>query len=264
MSDAWNAADPYEAYVGRWSRKLAPSFVSWTKMPVGARVVEVGCGTGALSEAALAAGASRHIGVDLSRAYVHEARRRLDGPRAGFLVSSALALPLREGSADAALSGLVLNFVPEPASMLREMRRVLAPGGLAALYVWDYAGKMELTRHFWDAAGELDPQAKALDAATRFPMCAPGPLRALFERAGFERVETGAVDQPTRFRDFDDYWTPFLGAQGPAPGYCASLDPKAREALRENIRARLPIAADGSIDLVARAWAVKGYSPASS
>jgi hypothetical protein len=132
---------------------------------------------------------------------------------------------------------------------------------VVAAYVWDYAGRMELIRQFWDAAAALDPAAAGLDEGRRFPLCRPGPLAALFAGAGLAGVATRPIDVPTRFADFDDYWSPFLGGQGPAPGYAMSLDPQRRSALREALRARLPAAADGSIALTARAWAVKGVRP---
>ena len=113
-------------------------------------------------------------------------------------------------------------------------------------------------RYFWDAAVALDPGALDLDEGRRFPLCAPAPLTALFEDAGLRDVETRAIDVPTRFRDFDDYWTPFLGGQAPAPGYAMSLTEERRAALRDRIRSKLPIANDGSINLIARAWAVRG------
>jgi hypothetical protein len=118
---------------------------------------------------------------------------------------------------------------------------------------------MELMRRFWDAAVALDPAARELDEGRRFgAICRPESLTDLFRNAGLRRVETRSVDVPTLFRDFDDYWTPFLGGQGPAPGYAVSLSEDRRAALRERIRADLPIAADGSIPLIARAWAVRG------
>lgn len=113
-------------------------------------------------------------------------------------------------------------------------------------------------RHFWDAAAALDPGAADLDEGSRFEMCRPERLEALWCGAGLLDVASRAIDVPTVFRDFDDYWTPFLGGQGPAPGYALSLDPRHRDALRDRIRAGLPVAADGSIGLVARAWAVRG------
>ena len=157
------------------------------------------------------------------------------------------------------VSGLVLNFVPDPAAAVAEMTRVARPGGAVAAYVWDYRDGMELMRRFWDAAVALDPVARELDEGQRFgPMCRPEVLAALFRDAGLRRVEARAVDVPTRFRDFDDYWMPFLGGQGPAPGYAMTLSENRRAALRERIRADLPIASDGSISLSARAWAVRG------
>jgi len=255
--DAWNQADAYEPYVGRWSRLLAPRFLAWTGWR-GGEVVDVGCGTGALSQALLAGGATRLAGFDLSASYVRQSRAAMGSLRARFEVGDAQRLPLPDASFDAAMSGLVLNFVPEPARMLREMRRVVRPGGLVALYVWDYGGKMEMIRAFWDAAVALDPQARALDEGRRFPVCRPEALEALAREAGLREVTSAAIDQPTLFGDFDDYWTPFLGGQGPAPGYCASLAPAARDALRERLRASLPTMVDGRIPLVARAWAVRG------
>ena len=141
--------------------------------------------------------------------------------------------------------------------MVAEMARAGRPGSAIALYVWDYASGMELMRCFWDAAKALVPAASALDERVRFPGCAPAPLEALFTATGLSGVAR-AIDVQTRFRDFDDCWSPFLGGQGPAPGYAMSLPEDRRVALREAIRASLPIASDGSIQLTARAWAVRG------
>jgi SAM-dependent methyltransferase len=178
--------------------------------------------------------------------------------RAAFVVADARALPQPARSVDVVVSGLALNFIPQPEIALAEMTRVARPGGTVALYVWDYAGRMELVRRFWDAAVALDPRASALDEGRRFPICHPAALEAHLRGAGLLEVESRAIEVPTRFRDFDDYWSPFLGGQGPAPGYAMGLDEDRRSALRERIRRSLPIAADGSIALVARAWAVRG------
>ena len=156
------------------------------------------------------------------------------------------------------VAGLVLHFVPQPQLALSEMIRVAKPGGRVAAYVWDYAGKMQLLRHFWNAAAALDPQAADLDEGRRFPLCQPQPLVELFQSAGLKNVEVRAIDISTDFKDFDDYWSPFLGGQGPAPSYTLSLSEDQRAALRERLRAGLPIALDGSIPLVARTWAVRG------
>lgn len=262
MADRWTSGDAYEPYVGRWSRLLAPRFLAWAGLPARPAVVDVGCGTGAVSAALLARGARSLVGVDPSPAYVAHAAAHLKDPRARFEVGDAQALPLPDGGLDAAVSGLVLNFVPRPERAVAEMARVVRPGGLVAAYVWDYAEGMGLMRRFWDAAVALDPAARALDEGVRFPLCRPGPLRALFEGAGLEGVAVEPVDQPTVFRDFDDYWRPFTGGQGPAPSYYAGLPEPARAALRERLRATLPAAPDGTIPLVARAWAARGTARA--
>ena len=158
------------------------------------------------------------------------------------------------------VSGLVLNFLPEPQLAVAEMLRVARRNGTVAAYVWDYAGKMQLMRYFWDAAAALDPAAHDLDEGRRFPICLPSPLAKLFIDAGLQNVEVRGIDIATNFRDFDDYWSPFLGGQGPAPSYAMSLSEEGRDALRERIRSSLPIAQNGSIPLVARAWAVRGVS----
>lgn len=257
--DVWAAGNLYEPYVGRWSRLVAREFLAWLDVEPGKQWIDVGCGTGALTQTILDVADPRSIvGVDPSDAFVSYAVDHVQDARATFRVADARELPLEDSSVDVAVSGLVLNFVPEPERALAEMTRVLGAGGLAAAYVWDYADKMELMRYFWDAAVALDPAAAELDEGARFPICAPDALEKAFTAAGLSAVEGRAIDVPTRFQSFDDYWTPFLGGQGPAPGYAMSLDEDRRAALRERIRDALPVASDGSIDLIARAWAACG------
>lgn len=260
-ADAWSHGDGYEPYIGRWSRLVAPKFLDWAALPPRPRAVDIGCGTGAVSRALIERGVASIDGIDLSPAYVEHASKTLgrSGVPARFQVGDATHLPYASGTFDAAVSGLALNFVPDPLAMVREMRRVLRPGGRAAVYVWDYAGRMDLIRHFWDAAVDLDPaRAKPLDEAARFPVCDPERLAALFRDGGFHGVTSGRVDQPTNFVDFEDFWNPFLLGQGPAPGYLKALPEAERARLRGAVRARLPVAADGSIRLLARAWTVRG------
>jgi SAM-dependent methyltransferase len=258
-TEQWATGAAYEPYVGRWSRLVARELLAWLAVPPGARWLDVGCGTGALSQTILAVAAPSAIkGLDASAGYVAYAHRQVRDARAAFEVGDAQALPEESGGYDAVVAGLVLNFVPQPARMVAEMVRVARPGGVVAVYVWDYAGQMQLMRHFWDAAVALDPTARELDEGPRFPLCHPDRLGDLFRDAGLQAVETRAIDVPTRFRDFDDYWSPFLGGQGPAPGYATSLSEARRAALRERIRAALPVAADGTIDHIARAWAERG------
>jgi SAM-dependent methyltransferase len=262
-SDTWAVGEAYERYVGRWSRQAAVQLLQWLQPPPGLAWLDVGCGTGALTAAVLEHAAPRHVdAIDPSAGFIAHARERIANARVSFHVADARALPLADGAIDMAVCGLVLNFVPEPALAVREMLRVARRGATLAAYVWDYAGRMELVRYFWHAAVDLDPAALALDEGRRFPLCQPGELTRLFRDAGLTAIETIALDVPTRFRDFDDYWSPFLGGQGPAPGYAMSLPQVQREALRERIARSLPYAADGSIALIARAWAVRGAVPA--
>jgi SAM-dependent methyltransferase len=257
--DVWAVGAAYEAYVGRWSRLVARELLRWLDVPPDRRWLDVGCGTGTLAgEIAVGAEPRLVVGIDRSKGFVAHALHRAKGGRTAFHVGDAQALPVPDGGFDAVVSGLVLNFVPDPARMVAEMARAGRPGSTIALYVWDYAAGMELIHRFWDAARRLDPSAARLDEAVRFPGCAPAPLEALFGAAGLSRVAARAIDVPTRFRDFDDYWSPFLGGQGPAPAYAMSLPEDRRNVLRELLRNTLPVAPDGSIPLTARAWAVRG------
>lgn len=262
QKETWASGAAYEPYVGRWSRLVAQAFLGWLNVPFNSYWLDVGCGTGALSQTILDKAAPNRVkGIDLSEDYVAYAREHIQDGRAQFEVGDAQALPVEADECDAVVSGLVLNFVPEPQRAVAEMARVVKPGGLVAAYVWDYAGKMHLMRHFWNAAAALDATATALDEGRRFPICQPEPLRELFQSVALSQVDVRPIEIATHFRDFDDYWTPFLGGQGPAPGYAQSLSEERRAALRERIRAGLPFALDGSIPLAARAWAVRGWRP---
>jgi SAM-dependent methyltransferase len=197
-------------------------------------------------------------GIDPSEGFVSFARHKVTDERTTFQVGDAQKLSLRDCSFDATVSGLIINFIPDQAKAINEMKRVTRPHGVVAAYVWDYAGEMQMMRHFWNAAVALDPNAASLDEGDRFPVCRPEPLAHLFRKAGLADVKVRSIDVPTIFRNFDDYWTPFLGGQAPAPGYCMSLSEDRRIALRDRIRANLPIKSDGTIGLIARAWAVRG------
>ncbi|MEI5582884.1 MULTISPECIES: class I SAM-dependent methyltransferase [unclassified Agromyces] len=260
----WAHGDAYERYMGRWSRRIAEPFVVALGAPAGLRWLDVGCGTGALASAVLdlAAPASL-VGVDPAEGFLETARARVARRAAAveFVRGDATRLPLDDDSVDAAVSGLVLNFVPSPEAAIAEMARVVRPGGVVAAYVWDYAEGMPLMSTFWDAAVELDPDAEALDQSARFTRWGPEFMRTLLEDAtgiAGPTVETGRVELDAVFADFDDYWTPFLGGQGPAPAYATSLAEVDRAALRERVRAALPTAGDGAITLRLRAWTVRG------
>jgi SAM-dependent methyltransferase len=259
LADAWDSGAAYEPYVGRWSRLVAAEFLRWLRISPQSRWFDFGCGTGALTQTILAlANPVQVVGCDRSAGFVDFAQQHTSDPRAAFVVAELPHLPDLPGGFDACVSGLVLNFLPNPATALAAFASRTRHRGTIAAYVWDYGGGMELMRLFWDAAGALDPAAAALDEGRRFPLCQPEALKALFDRAALDDVAVRAIDVPTVFSGFNDYWMPFLGGQGPAPGYVQRLLPEQRERLRDELHRRLPLQPDGSIQLRARAWAVRG------
>ena len=258
-TEAWDSGDAYEQYVGRWSRLVATEFLRWLAPRPGLAWADVGCGTGVLASTILTMCEPSSVsGIDLSEGFVSRARQRISDPRARFETGDATHLPWDSAVWDAAVSGLVLNFVRDHVSMVREMVRVTRPGGSVAAYVWDYAGGMQMMRHFWDAAVAVSPNDAKLDQAERFPLCQPGPLHALFERMELKAVTVRAIEIPTVFKNFDDYWKPFLGKTGAAPAYLASVRGEVRERIRVYLKSRLAWTPDAPIELIARAWAVQG------
>jgi SAM-dependent methyltransferase len=255
----WGAGEAYERFIGRWSRRLAAAVVDGLDVPAGSDWADVGCGTGALTATILERAKPRTVtGVEPFASFLAHARATIDDPRAVFVEGSAAPLPLPNASVDVAVAGLVLNFVPDAQAALGEMRRICRDGGIVAGHVWDYAAGMELIRRFFDAAIAEDDGAREADERPRFPICHPGPLGDAFERAGLREVTVEAVDVPTVFTDFDDFWRPFLAGVGVAPHYLVGLEPATQVRIRERLRASLPTEPDGSIRLVARAWAARG------
>ena len=258
-ADAWDSGRAYDQYVGRWSRKVAAEFLRWLARPSGLAWADIACGTGALASAVLTTCEPSSVyGIDASEGFVSQVRRRIGDPRARFEVGDATALPWESDSVDVTVSGLALNFVRDSDAMAREMVRITRRGGMVGTYVWDYAGGMQMVREFWDAAVAVSPNDAKLHQAERFPVCQPEPLRALFERAHLTAVTVTAIDIPTTFQNFDDYWTPFLGKTGAAPTYLAGLGDDVREQIRLRLQTRLASASDRPIELTARAWAVRG------
>ncbi|MFC4454237.1 class I SAM-dependent methyltransferase [Deinococcus sonorensis] len=255
--DLWGAAEAYERYMGRWSRAVAPLFLAWLAAPPGQRWVDLGCGTGVLSGCiAQTCQPESLLGLDTAEAFVQVAAERVPG--ATFRVGDATETGLPPGGFDRAVSGLVLNFTRDPLQALREMARLVRPGGQVALYVWDYAGHMQIMRRFFDVARTMDPEAVRFDDGVNAPICRPGPLREGVEAVGLGNVQVTALDIPAAFEHFDAYWAPFLGGTGSAPKYVATLTTEHRDRLREAVRASLPTGPDGEILLAVRAWAVRG------
>ena len=265
MADAarahiWENTEAYEAFMGRWSRPVAEAVLAWLGAPPGLTWLDVGCGTGALTQAILDAAEPRAIlGVDPSADYLATAAGQIPDARVRFTIGDGRALPVPNDAYDVVISGLVLNFVPEPEGVVAEMVRAAHPGGTVAGYVWDFAGEQQFPRYIWQAATALDSSAVALEQSMQFPLCHPEPLATLFAGTGLQSVAVEAVVVPTVFRDFDDYWEPYL-LDGSSPGqrYVMSLGAAQRTALGEHLRSLLPMADDGSIPLQGRLWAVRG------
>lgn len=244
--------------MGRWSRLVAPEFLEW--LPVNEKVwLDVGCGTGNLSYAVLNVKEPKEVlAVDSSAAFIRAAQEANRDSRLRFKVASAQSLPSEPNSFDAAVSGLVLNFVPQSERAVAEMIRVTKPGGTVGAFVWDYGEGMQMLRLFWDAAKTLDKDAAKIDEAVRFSLCSERGLESVFLECGLQNVMSKAITVATTFSSFDDYWEPFLGGVGSAPSYVATLGDTVRERLKEHLRIRLPISDDGTISLTARAWAARG------
>lgn len=256
--------DGYELQMGRWSRQLAPFFIRFAGIDTGGSVLDVGCGTGALSSAlAQEASITQIQGIDFSPAYVAHAAGHLNDPRAHFEVADACALPFADASFDHALSQLVLQFIPDPIQAIREMRRVTSPGGRVAAAVWDTRGGMTMMRLFWDTAAMLSDagnlgRARAL---TR-PMSRPGELSTAWNSAGLTDVAQSEITIRMRFASFADYWAPAEGRDGPLAAYVGTLAPDERGKLKDAVkRAYLDGDPDGERSFIATAWVVKGTVP---
>ena len=261
LSDRWAAGATYEDFMGRWSRLLAPRFVSWLPVRPAAHWLDVGCGTGALGDAICAeAHPASIVACDPSEPFVEYARQHQLDSRVSFVVAGVGQLPTRPGGFDSVTSLLALNFFPKPDAAIEEMRRITAMGGFISACVWDYAGRMDLLRCFWDSVAAVDPKASDLDEGHRFPICRPDALESLFRGGGLADVVCESIEIPTRFATFAEFWTPFLGGTGPAPSYVSNLESRQREALAAHLDRSLPREPDGAISLVARAWVVRGIT----
>jgi SAM-dependent methyltransferase len=258
----FSSGDAYERFMGRWSRDVAPLLVTFAGVRDGDAVLDVGSGTGALSTAvADMAPSSRIIGIDPVASYVAFAQARHPGDRILFETGDAQHLRFAGESFDRTLSLLVLNFIPDRSSAVAEMIRVTRKGGTVASAVWDYSEGMETLRTFWDEAVALDPVADVRDEK-HMPLTHPGELAATWRAHGLLNVSEQALTIQMRFSSFDDYWRPFLGKQGPAGEYVASLQDGQREQLRRRLRTRLVGSGDDRpFVLRARAWAVRGTVP---
>ena len=256
-------AEAYERFMGRWSRLVAPGFVDFTEVTAGGRMLDAGSGTGSLAFAAAERFKRAHVlGIDPSQEYVAYATSRNPFPdRVRFEVGDAQQLHFADASFDAALSLLVINFIPDPKKALSELCRVTKPGGKLSAAVWDYGEGMRMLRTFWDAAVHTDPGAEKFDEK-HMPFCRKGELSDLWRQGGLEDIREQPIDIRMKFESFADYWDPFLLGQGPAGAYARGLDRDQLQALRDEVKRRLALAAeDAPVVLPARVWAVCGVVP---
>ena len=258
INDVWKAGDPYEYFMGRWSSLMAPKFLKWLDAGLGKNWLDVGCGTGALSESIEQHCKPMSLScIDPSEGFIEQVKQRIliTGQ---FRVGSVENLPFKNESFEVVVSGLALNFFQNLEKALSELKRVSRPNGVIAAYVWDYSDRMDFLRYFWDAAYQIDSKSKVFDEGLRFPICNSENLIKAFEKANLKNIESTKLDIETNFKNFDDYWNPFLGGQGPAPSYLASLNSELQKALKSNLKTSLKFESNGSIKLLGRAIAIKG------
>ena len=256
-------AESYERFMGRWSRLAAPLLVDYAGVDDRGSVLDVGSGTGALAFAiAETKRGVRVTGIDPSQEYVaYASSKNRFSDRVAFQVGDAQRLPFTDGTYAASVSLLVFNFIPDAAKALAEVRRVTQSGGVVSAAVWDYGGRMDMLRAFWDAATGVDSTADKLDEK-HMPLCRAGHLASLWKQGGMKDVEERALEITMQFASFADYWEPFLLGQGPAGAYVRSRRADLREALREAVKARLRVRSEtDALNLPARVWAVKGTVP---
>lgn len=253
------ANEAYEAYMGRWSRLVGDQFLEWLDLPDGLRWLDMGCGTGALSQTILKQCApSGVIGIDPSDDYIAYANSSTYSGVASFQVGDAQALPFDDESFDVVVSALAINFVPDKTRAASEMVRVVRRGGTAALYVWDLAGSMNMMRHFWKVATTVDPEAVRQNNARGSEITRPEALTDLFNDAGLQEIETRPINIMTSYQKFDDYWLPIINNTQAVGRYCQSLPEMQLTEIRNRLSDALPTENDGTIAFAGRAWAIRG------
>src|SRR5262245_17271032 len=254
----------YEAWLGRWSSRLATGFLDFVEFPDTGELLDVGCGTGALTFAMVRRWSGRRVlGIDLAAPYISYARSRRSDDQPTFEMGDVCALPYEDGRFAGVAAQLLFLFVPSPVMALREMRRVTRRGGTVAATVWDSRGGLVFQRILWDTAVAIDPNARtARDSLFANPVAIPGGLARFFHDAGLADVETQSLTIRMDYANFEDYWHPFLGGQGPVGAYFANLAPALGARIREAVcDAYCSGSPDGPRSMTASAWAVRAKVP---
>jgi SAM-dependent methyltransferase len=247
------AAESYDRFMGRYSVQLSPGLADLAGVQGGQKVLDVGCGPGALTgELVRRLGADAVAAVDPSASFVEAARER--NPGVDVRTASAESLPYPDDSFDAALAQLVVHFMSDPVAGLAEMARVTRTDGVVAACVWDYGGERAPLALFWQAARSLDPDARD---ESELPGTRAGHLAELFRAAGLREVEEATLSAKVEFASFDEWWEPFTLGVGPAGAHARSLDEERLTALRDRCRELLP---EPPFTVDASAWAARGLA----
>ncbi len=253
-------ADAYERFMGRWSRAVAPHFLQWIKPPRGARWLDVGCGTGILTEALLdLCDPASVVGIDPASAQIEQAARGPASTRAKFQQSDAMNLPFADDCVDVAASALVINFVPDPLRALEEMLRVTAPGGMVAGYVWDFTKELSPSGPLRQAMGAFGAEVPAIPGAAHSSLQA---LRSLFLRAGMQAIRSRTIDVTLAYSDFEDFWGAQTPGYSPTTKIINAMTEGERRRLKRAVQAALPIGPNRKIEYAARANAIRATVPA--
>ena len=254
----------YELFLGRWTKRLAAPLIDFAEFSSTGDLLDVGTGTGSLAFAMASRWPERRIlGIDIAKPYIAHAQSQAVGASPGFQLGDCTRLCYQDKSFAGVAAQLVLNFVPEPLGAVGEMRRVAKSDGVVVAAVWDFRGGLVYQRLFWDTAAGIDPQAGiARDRLFSTPLALPDGLPILFEQAGLNRIQRSSITIRMDYANFEDYWRPLLGGQGPVGTYVAKLSPKLRGRIEEAVRrAYCSGAPDGERSLTATAWAVRGTVP---